>query len=286
MIECERIEQVRKTLDAARQSGKRVGFVPTMGALHEGHMSLVARAGADNDVVAVSIFVNPAQFGPHEDLDAYPRPRQTDLALCREAEVDLVFAPSVKEMYPGGVLTRVSVSALTAPMEGEVRPGHFDGMCLVVTKLLNIVGPCRAYFGEKDAQQLRVVRRMVADLDAPCEVVACPTVREHDGLALSSRNAYLTPGERQRARFLSRALFAIRDMCAAGERRAPVLLQRGRAVLAEGSPDRVDYLECVDPDTLEAIEEVSGCALVCGAVRIGKTRLIDNVEIHIGRQNR
>jgi pantoate--beta-alanine ligase len=280
MITTGRITDVRRELDAARAAGRRVGFVPTMGALHEGHLSLVRRARAECDLVCVSIFVNPTQFGPREDLAAYPRPLEADLAACEREKVDVVFVPADAEMYPDPPLTRVEVTPLSAPMEGRRRPGHFDGVALVVCKLFNIVGPCRAYFGEKDAQQLRVVRRMTADLNLPVEVVGCPTVRDADGLALSSRNAYLDPEERERALSLSRALVAVRDGLEAGRRSRDALRDEGLKIL-RGAVDEVDYLELVDPDTLEAVAEAGDRVLVCVAARVGRTRLIDNKLIEV-----
>lgn len=279
MIATGRITEVRKMLDEARGEGKRVGFVPTMGALHEGHRSLVRRARFETDYVLVSIFVNPAQFGPHEDLASYPRSFAEDLDACMAEGADLVFHPDAGEIYPDRPLTRVHVYDVTDPMEGEQRPGHFDGVALVCAKLFNIVGPCTAYFGEKDAQQLRVVRRMAADLSMPVEVVACPTVRDADGLALSSRNAYLSADERERALSLSRALQTMEALAATGTTDVAELETAGRAVLDAAEVDGVDYLEVVDPVTLEHLERVARDALVCCAIRIGKTRLIDNLTL-------
>jgi pantoate--beta-alanine ligase len=274
MIVVERIEDVRKELAAVRVLGRTVGFVPTMGALHAGHLSLVRAARASHDIVVVSVFVNPAQFGPHEDLAAYPRTLESDLKLCEGAGVDFVFVPGADEMYPRPPGVRIVVAGLSEPMEGRARPGHFEGVALVVAKLFNIVGECSAYFGQKDAQQLRIVRRLAADLDLPVQVVGCPTVRDADGLALSSRNFYLSADERVRALALPRALFAIRDAAAAGERDARTLLARGRDELRDVE---VDYLEMVDGEDLRPVDAPP--ALVCGAIRVGRTRLIDNVEV-------
>ncbi len=272
-----RIIEARKLLDAARQDDKTVGFVPTMGALHEGHVSLIRRAREECGFVVVSIFVNPAQFGPNEDLSKYPRTFADDLERCLAAGVDLVFHPDADEMYgPEGAKTTVSVRTLTDPMEGEARPGHFDGVTLVCCKLFNIVGGCRAYFGRKDAQQLRVVTQMVADLNMPVEIVPCETVRESDGLALSSRNRYLAPADRERAATLSRALRAVEEGVANGETDPSVLLDVARQQL---DVDAVDYVEIVDPSTLQRVERIEGPVLVCGAVRLGATRLIDNIAI-------
>jgi pantoate--beta-alanine ligase len=271
-----KIVEARKLIDAARADGKRVGFVPTMGALHEGHIALVRRARDENDFVVVSIFVNPAQFGPNEDLSSYPRTFADDLDACLEAGVDLVFHPDADEMYPSGMSTSVRVGGMSEPLEGAHRPGHFDGVALVCSKLFNLVGTCRAYFGEKDAQQIRVIERMVADLDIPVEVVRCPTIRDVDGLAMSSRNRYLSTDERRRALSLSGALSSVEAGIANGERSVSVLLDEARRLL---DADAVDYFEIVDPTTLARVEVIDGPVLVCGAIRIGGTRLIDNITV-------
>jgi len=265
VITSARRAEARKVCDAERATGATVGFVPTMGALHDGHRSLIRRARTQTAFVVVSIFVNPAQFGPHEDLDAYPRTMEADLTACDTEGVDLVFHPDAAEMYPDPSRTSVHVSGLTETMEGAQRPGHFDGVTLVCAKLFSVVGPCRAYFGRKDAQQLRVIRQLVDDLDLPVEIVGCETVRDADGLALSSRNAYLSPGERARALALPRALRALADGAD---------LADARAIL--GGVD-VDYLEIVNPDTLEPTDRRP--ALACAAIRVGGTRLIDNVSL-------
>ena len=265
-------------LRPACEHGGSVGFVPTMGALHAGHLSLVARARSECDLVVVSIFVNPAQFGPNEDLASYPRAIDADLDACERAGVDVVFAPSADEMYPHTVVTTVHVRGLAEVLEGAHRPGHFDGVCLVVAKLLNAVGPCRLYLGEKDAQQLRVLSRMVDDLGFPTDVVPCPTVREADGLAMSSRNVHLSPRDRQRAVVLYDALCEVRALVVDGETDPSRLLEAGRKVLeGDRAPDSVDYLEVVDPEHLMAVDRVTGGVLVCGAIRVGPTRLIDNL---------
>jgi pantoate--beta-alanine ligase len=279
MIATSRIAEVRKLTDEARAEGKRIGFVPTMGALHEGHRSLVRRAAADCDYVVVSIFVNPTQFAPSEDLSKYPRTFVDDLEASRAEGADLVFHPDADEMYPQPSRTSIVVDGITEPMEGVIRPGHFAGVALVCAKLFNIVGPCTAFFGEKDAQQLRVVRRMVADLSMPVEVVPCPTVRDADGLALSSRNAYLKSEDRDRALALSRALSEVARLVDAGEHDVAALEAAGRRVLERAELDGIDYLEVVDPDTLEHLDRVDGTVLVCGAIRVGTTRLIDNLTI-------
>ncbi|MGH2758747.1 MAG: pantoate--beta-alanine ligase [Actinomycetota bacterium] len=279
MIATGRITEVRKILEVERSDGKRVGFVPTMGALHEGHRSLIRRARAESDFVVVSIYVNPTQFNRSADLHAYPRSFADDLEACAAEGADLVFHPDDDEMYPRRSLTTVTVREITDPMEGASRPGHFAGVGLVCTKLFNIVGPCTAYFGEKDAQQLRVVRRITLDLDQPVEIIACPTVRDEDGLALSSRNARLRSEDRSRALALPRALRAIGERVGNGERDVATLEAAGRAVLERSELDGIDYLEIVDADTLEHLETVKGTALVCGAVHVGDVRLIDNMLV-------
>ncbi len=282
MISTPRISEVRKLVDEARAEGKRIGFVPTMGALHEGHRSLIRRAAEGTDFVVVSIFVNPTQFGANEDLSAYPRTFAADLEACKDEGAHLVFNPSAGEIYPSPSKTQVIVSGITDPMEGVIRPGHFAGVALICAKLFNIIGPCTAFFGEKDAQQLRVIRRMASDLSMPVEIVACPTVRDADGLALSSRNAYLDPADRQRSLALIRSLRRIEALIRDGERIVADLEAHGLAVLEDAELDGIDYLEVVDPDSLERLERVpegKAMVLVCGAVRVGKTRLIDNVLV-------
>jgi pantoate--beta-alanine ligase len=282
MIATPRISEVRKLLDEARAEGKRIGFVPTMGALHEGHRSLVRRAAAETDYVVVSIFVNPTQFGANEDLSKYPRTFADDLDACKQEGAHLVFHPDADEIYPEPGRTQITVGGLTERMEGAFRPGHFAGVALVCAKLFNIVGPCMAYFGEKDAQQLRVVRRMVRDLSMPVDVISCATVRDDDGLALSSRNRYLDADQRRRALSLSQALRTIADAIRSGETDARRLEAAGREVLEAADLDAIDYLEVVDPDTLDPIERVTGTVLVCGTVRLGTTRLLDNVLVTMG----
>lgn len=255
-------------------AGETVGLVPTMGALHAGHRSLIDRARVENDRVAVSIFVNPLQFGPDEDLSHYPRPIEDDLEILLDVAVDAVYMPAVGDMYPPGAATRVMVAGVAEPLEGLARPGHFEGVATVVTKLLWAVEPARAYFGQKDAQQLAVVRRLAADLDTGVEIVGCPTVRDADGLAVSSRNVYLSPSERSAALSLSRALRAAADEYAAGQRDLAALGERLRAVLAAEPAAAVDYAELVDPATFRP----PGTLAVL-AVKIGKTRLIDNHDI-------
>jgi pantoate--beta-alanine ligase len=273
----ETIASFRTALGAA--GGGSVGFVPTMGYLHEGHRSLLDAARSSNALATASIFVNPLQFGAHEDLGSYPRDLDHDLAVCDAAGVDHVLHPSVEEMYPFGTptLTTVTVAEISAAMEGASRPTHFAGVATVVAKLFAIVGPCRAYFGEKDWQQLAVVRRMAADLSFPVEVVGCPTVREPDGLARSSRNVYLTPAERAAAPALNRALRAGVDAIEAGERDPAAVRAAMHAVLDPVPEAEVDYLEVVAADTLAPLDPLGGAVRVLGAVRFGRARLIDNL---------
>ncbi len=272
-----RIVHTLEELRAIRPSLEpRVGFVPTMGYLHEGHLSLVRRARQECQSVVVSIFVNPTQFGPGEDLARYPRDLERDLRLLDPLGVDLLWAPTAEVMYPPGFQTWVEVEGLTRPLEGAARPGHFRGVTTVVAKLFNAVQPQVAYFGQKDAQQAVVVRRMTQDLNFPIEIVVCPTVREADGLAMSSRNVYLDPPQRQAATVLYRALSAARAAYDGGERQAERLRQVMRQVLASEPLAQVQYVSCADYETLEELEQVRGRALLSLAVFIGKTRLIDN----------
>jgi pantoate--beta-alanine ligase len=260
--------------------GRSIGFVPTMGALHEGHLTLARRARRENDVAVVSIFVNPLQFGPAEDFKRYPRTLKNDLALLRAEKVDLVFIPSAAAIYPSGFSAQVRVPALDGVLEGVSRPGHFSGVATVVLKLFNIVRPTRAYFGEKDYQQARVIRKMIKDLNLPVHLVACPTVREADGLALSSRNRYLSRTEREEAVKIYQTLYLGRELVTQKiMRRASSLIRRLTEVLAKIPRSRVDYVAVVDPDTLEPMNHIRRPALLAIAVRIGKTRLIDNVVI-------
>ena len=256
-----------------------VGLVPTMGCLHAGHVSLVQRARRDNDHVAVSLFVNPTQFGPGEDLSRYPRDLDRDRAQLEQAGCDLLFVPGVADMYPAGPGTLVDTGEVSRPLEGERRPGHFQGVATVVLKLLNIVQPQRAYFGQKDAQQLGVIRTMVRDLDVPVEIVGCPTVREADGLALSSRNSYLDPDDRRAAPVLHRALTAARRLWEQGERRGEALRETMRRVLADEPRARVDYVSVADPLTFRELDAMDGPALLSLAVFVGRARLIDNLAL-------
>ena len=276
-LSVKRIGDVQREVRKARGKGLRVGLVPTMGALHEGHASLLRAARAECGYVAVSLFVNPTQFGPGEDLARYPRPIQNDLAVCRREGADLVFAPAAAEMYPEGFATTVRVAGLSEKMCGAFRPGHFDGVCTVVAKLLAIVQPDVAYFGEKDAQQLAIVRRMAADLNLPVEIRGCPLVREPDGLAASSRNAYLSADERRRAPALSAALAEARLALAAGERDAAKVAAAVRRRLEAAAGVEIQYVAVVDPDTLADLARIADKVLVAVAAKVGTTRLIDNV---------
>ena len=273
------IETVAGMHEARRALAGSVGLVPTMGFLHEGHLSLVRACRAENERTVVSVFVNPTQFGPSEDFATYPRDVERDLGLLRAEGVDLVYAPTVAEMYPAGYSTYVEVGGVTERLEGAARPGHFRGVATVVAKLFAAVQPSRAYFGQKDAQQCTVVRKMVADLGFPVEIRVMPTVREPDGLALSSRNVYLGPEERKAALSLSRGLFAARDGWAAGERDAERLRQIVRARVEAEPLVRLEYVSVADYATLEEATTVERPALVSLAARVGRTRLIDNVVL-------
>ncbi|MBN2387661.1 MAG: pantoate--beta-alanine ligase [Anaerolineales bacterium] len=253
-----------------------VGFVPTMGYLHAGHISLVEHARRDCAGVVVSIFVNPTQFGPNEDLASYPRDLPRDLSLLEAAGVDLVWTPTPESMYPPGFQTWVEVAGLTTPLEGAQRPGHFRGVTTVVAKLFNAVGPEKAYFGQKDAQQAAVLRRMTCDLDFPIEIVVCPIMREPDGLAMSSRNTYLDPQQRQAATVLYRALSAARAAYDQGQRDAGALRRIVRETIGSEPLAKLQYVSCADFDTLEELDRIEGRALLSMAVYVGKTRLIDN----------
>jgi len=276
----ERIGALRSWLEAHRVAGRRIGLVPTMGYLHAGHASLIRRARQECDIVVVSVFVNPTQFGPGEDYDRYPRDLEHDQALCEAEGADAIFAPPVVEMYPTGApCTRVTVARVSEGLCGRSRPHHFAGVATVVTKLLNIVQPHRAYFGEKDYQQLAVIRTMVADLNLPVDIVGCPTVRESDGLAMSSRNSYLSPELRARAPAIYRALCAGRDAAQAGERSAGAIAARVKAALEPVPDAAVEYVEVVDAESLAPLQEVGGGAVIAVAVRLGGTRLIDNIAI-------
>lgn len=275
------IKELRSLIKAWKREGLSVGYVPTMGALHEGHESLIKRAVEENDKVVVSVFVNPTQFGPNEDFDSYPRNINKDLELCINAGAAIVFNPEPSEMYYGDKSTSVSVSGLTSVLCGAKRPGHFDGVCLVVSKFLNIVTPDKAYFGEKDAQQVAVIKRMVRDLNIDVEIVACPIIREEDGLAKSSRNTYLSKDERKAALVLSRSLEIAKDALRKGERNANNIKSSIKEVLNSEPLAKIDYVEIVDSDSLKSVEIIDRNVLIPIAVYIGKTRLIDNFTFEI-----
>jgi len=260
-----------------RGAGKRLGLVPTMGALHEGHLSLVRAARASCHSVAASIFVNPTQFGPNEDFAKYPRSFERDRELLEREGVNLLFAPSVQEMYPAGAVTWVTVEGLSDRLDGRSRPGHFRGVTTVVSKLFHIIEPDAAFFGQKDAAQVAVLRRMVSDLRIAVEIVVCPIVREPDGLAMSSRNAYLDPQQRGEALVLHRSLMRVKQLADAGEHGSAKLAAAGREQFRADGSVRLDYFEIVDPDTLEPVENVSRGVLVAVAAFVGTTRLIDNI---------
>ena len=272
--------EVRQTIKLARREGKTVGFVPTMGYLHNGHLSLMAVAKKENDLVVTSVFVNPTQFGPAEDFSKYPRDLERDIRLMETVGVDIVFAPEVEEMYGAqGALTFVDISQLSDHLCGAKRPGHFRGVCTVVTKLFNIVQPDCAYFGQKDAQQALIIKRMVHDLDIPVEVKALPTVREADNLAMSSRNIYLNPEERQAALILSRSLALAQQMIKDGERDAAIIIAAMRELIAKEPLARIDYISLVSQETVQPTEKIDGPILLALAVFVGKTRLIDNIML-------
>jgi len=263
----------------ARRAGKRVGFVPTMGALHEGHLSLVRTARAQADVVIVSVFVNPTQFGPTEDFGRYPRDPERDSALLAAEKTDYLFMPSTEEMYPAGGSSWVTVEGLSEKLDGRSRPGHFRGVTTVVAKLFNIVQPDFAFFGQKDAAQAAIVSKMVRDLNLDVRIVVCPIIREADGLAMSSRNAYLSPEQRKQATVLYRALMRVQSLVDRGEATTARLLVAGTQVMAEEPAVKLDYFEVVNRETLEPLSDVSQGALVAVAAHVGSTRLIDNIVV-------
>lgn len=273
------INEVRKQVKAWKKEGCSVGFVPTMGYLHEGHGSLISRARQENDKVVVSIFVNPMQFGPGEDLESYPRDLDKDSAYCESLGADLIFHPEPEEMYTDDFCSYVDMSVLTEELCGLSRPVHFRGVCTVVNKLFNIVQPDRAYFGQKDAQQLAIIKRMVQDLNMDLEIIGCPIVREEDGLAKSSRNTYLSAEERQAALVLSKAVKLGQELVAAGETDAKKIVSEMSALIEKEPLARIDYVKAVDGLTMQQIDTVKTPMLVALAVYIGKTRLIDNFMI-------
>ena len=268
-----------KVINNFRLRNKNIGFVPTMGALHEGHLSLIRQARKDNDIIAVSIFVNPKQFGQREDLKKYPRPFKKDLALCRREKVDFVFLPKKEDIYPQGFSTYVDVEGSSDCLCGKSRPGHFRGVTTVVTKLLNIAQPDILYLGQKDAQQAAIIRRMVLDLNIPVKIKVMPTVREKDGLALSSRNMYLSKNEKKDALVLSQALNLAKILIANGAQDTQRIITRMRGLIRKRKSAKIDYIEIVDSGSLKPVKKITGNCLVALAVYIGKTRLIDNLTI-------
>ena len=273
--------EVREQVKKWREQGMSVGFVPTMGYLHEGHKSLILKSVEQNDRTVVSVFVNPTQFGENEDLSTYPRDLDADAALCTDANADLIFHPEPQEMYPQGFCTGVNMSVLTEELCGKSRPVHFGGVCTVVSKLFNIVKPDRAYFGEKDAQQLAIIRRMVKDLNFDIEIVGCPIVRESDGLAKSSRNTYLNAEERKAAVILSKSIELGKELVQNGERDAQTVIKAMTDKISSEPLARIDYVEVVDALTMQRVEKIEKSILVAIAVFIGKTRLIDNFSFNI-----
>lgn len=270
------ISEVRNEVKNWRKQGLSVGLVPTMGYLHEGHKSLIDRACKENDKVVVSVFVNPTQFGPGEDLATYPRDIQRDAALCEDAGAALIFNPEPEEMYFDDFYTYVTMESLSDELCGKTRPIHFRGVCTVVSKLFHIVAPDRAYFGQKDAQQLAIIKRMVRDLNFDIEIVGCPIVREADGLAKSSRNTYLNPEERKAALVLSKAVGLGQELIQKGERNADVIVEKMKQLIKEEPLAKIDYVQAVDAISIQPVAEIKGTVLVAMAVYIGKTRLIDN----------
>lgn len=276
------IQSIRKLVKAARAKGRTIGFVPTMGALHIGHISLIEAAAHQTDFIIVSIFVNPTQFGPSEDFEKYPRPFDKDLEICKKHGVDVVFAPMLKEMYAKENLTWVNVEKLTEPLCGQFRPGHFRGVTTVCAKLFNIVAPDVAFFGQKDAQQAIVIKRMVADLNMPLEIVICPTIREPDGLAVSSRNQYLTEKQRKDAALIYKSLQKCREMIEAGVTDNKKIIDQMRKILNQIPSAKIEYISIVNAETLESIDQVAGKVLVAIAIKVGSTRLIDNILVDAG----
>jgi pantoate--beta-alanine ligase len=278
----ETIQSVRKLLKAARAEGKKIGLVPTMGALHIGHISLIEAAARETDFVVVSIFVNPTQFGPSEDFEKYPRPFEADLKICEEHGVDVAFAPTSKEMYKSENLTWVNVEKLTEPLCGQFRPGHFRGVTTVCAKLFNIVMPDIAFFGQKDAQQAIAIKRMVADLNMPLEIVVCPTIREPNGLAISSRNQYLSEQRRKDAALIYKSLQKCKEMIEAGVTDTRKIIDQMHKILNHIPSATIEYISIVDAETLKSVDKVAGKVLAAAAVKIGSTRLIDNILVDAG----
>jgi pantoate--beta-alanine ligase len=277
----DKISDMKAIIRSNKTMGKTIGFVPTMGYLHEGHLSLASRSVQDNDFTVMSIFVNPTQFGPNEDFEKYPRDLERDLTFAESVGVDVVFAPTVEEMYPDGYKTYVNVEDITEVLCGRSRPGHFRGVTTVVNKLFNIVEPQKAYFGQKDAQQVIVLKKMVRDLNMNLEVITCPIIRESDGLAMSSRNVYLNSDERKAAVILSKSLFEAEELIKQGETSRKKVVEYIESAIGKEKLAAIDYIEVVSADNLEMMEQLKGNILIALAVRFGKTRLIDNVIVEV-----
>lgn len=281
MVILKNIKEVKKEISQIKKQGKSIGFVPTMGYLHEGHVSLIKASVRENDSTVLSIFVNPTQFGENEDFNTYPRDIKRDSRIAEEAGVDIVFAPEIKEMYPDGYNTYVNVNEITEKLCGKSRPGHFRGVTTVVNKLFNIVEPDRAYFGQKDAQQVAVIKKMVKDLNMNVDIVTCPIVREKDGLAMSSRNTYLSPEERNSALKLSESLFEVKKMIEEGERDKQKVINYIVDKLRSDERIIIDYVEIVNADTLNDLYTIEGKVLIALAAKVGNTRLIDNIVMEV-----
>lgn len=275
------IDSMKREIYIYKNQGLTIGFVPTMGYLHEGHLSLMKKAKEENNIVVTSIFVNPIQFGPNEDYNKYPRDFERDEKLARSVGVDVIFYPNVEEMYPSDFKTKVIVQKITNIMCGKSRPGHFDGVATVVLKLFNIIKPDRAYFGEKDAQQLAVIKQMIKDLNLDVEIIGMPIVRESDGLAMSSRNSYLNEEERKSATVLYKSLILAKEMINNGERKADIIKQEMQNLILKEKYAKIDYIEIVDKNTFEPIDQIKGNILIALAVYIGSTRLIDNISLEV-----
>ncbi len=277
----ENIKDLKAIVRSQKQSGKTIGFVPTMGYLHEGHISLAKKSVSENDFTIMSIFVNPTQFGPKEDFSEYPRNMEKDTVMAENAGVDVVFSPTEKEMYPYGYNTYVNVEQITDTLCGESRPGHFKGVATVVTKLFNIVEPDKAYFGQKDAQQAVVIKRMVRDLNMSVEIITCPIIREQDGLAMSSRNTYLNEEERKAALILSKSLLEAERLVKSGEKNSSKIIKHIKDMISAEKLANVEYIKIVDQEDLRDVNEIDKKALIALAVRFGSTRLIDNIEVEV-----
>jgi len=275
------VKEIREAVRTYREKECKIGFVPTMGYFHEGHISLIKTSLLNNDITIASIFVNPTQFGEIEDYDRYPRNMERDIGIARDNDVDIIFKPSVEEIYPDGFKTKVIVKELTEKLCGKYRPGHFDGVCTIVLKLLNIIRPDNAYFGQKDAQQFIVIRRMVKDLNIDANIVVCPIIREKDGLAMSSRNIYLKSEERKASVLISRALFEAENKIKDGERDVTEIIQEIKKILDTSTLIKPQYIEAVDTDTLENISVIKGRILLAIAAYVGNVRLIDNIIMEV-----